>query len=305
MVYKAFGLKILSEIPLPELPLVSRKADTPDVFIEIADLTKLWRELPAQQGKFFIKENMVMFQISNTATFCIKEGKSIIVSPMLGADEDQIRLFILGTCMGALLMQRRVLPLHGSAIAIDGKAYAIIGKRGAGKSTLTSAFLSRGYQFLSDDVIAVDYSPDGACIMVTPSYPQQKLWKESLDQFGLETSQYRSIFQRENKYVVPVPSKYFTEPLPLAGIFELVKTENGNIEIDVIRGLERLRTIRSHTFRNVLIDHLGLAEWHFNISIHLANQADLFQLRRPVIGFTANELASLILTCTKKEVEAL
>ena len=57
--------------------------------------------------------------------------------------------------MGAILMQRKILPLHGSAIAIDGKAYAIVGDSGAGKSTLASAFLKRGYQLLSDDVITV------------------------------------------------------------------------------------------------------------------------------------------------------
>ena len=52
-------------------------------------------------------------------------------------------------------MQRKVLPLHGSAIAINGKAYAIIGDSGAGKSTLALAFLNRGYRLLTDDVIAV------------------------------------------------------------------------------------------------------------------------------------------------------
>ena len=60
--------------------------------------------------------------------------------------------------MGAILMQRKILPLHGSAIAIDGKAYAIVGDSGAGKSTLASAFLNKGYQLLSDDVIAVSLS---------------------------------------------------------------------------------------------------------------------------------------------------
>ena len=77
---------------------------------------------------------------------------------MKEADEDKIRLYILGTCMGALLMQRKILPLHGSAIAIDGKAYAFVGDSGAGKSTLASAFLSKGYKLLSDDVIAVSLS---------------------------------------------------------------------------------------------------------------------------------------------------
>ena len=62
--------------------------------------------------------------------------------------------------MGAILMQRKVFPLHGSAIAINGKAYAFVGDSGAGKSTLASAFLNKGYQLLSDDVIAVSLSQD-------------------------------------------------------------------------------------------------------------------------------------------------
>ena len=44
---------------------------------------------------------------------------------MKDTGEDKIRLLFLGTCMGALLIQRKILPLHGSAIEIDGKAYAI------------------------------------------------------------------------------------------------------------------------------------------------------------------------------------
>ena len=53
----------------------------------------------------------------------------------------------LGTCMGALLMQRKIFPFHGSAIAINGKAYAIVGDSGAGKSTLASAFLKKGINY--------------------------------------------------------------------------------------------------------------------------------------------------------------
>ena len=64
-------------------------------------------------------------------------------------DEDMIRLYILRDMYGTLLMQRKILPFHGSAIAINGKAYAIVGDSGAGKSTLASAFLKEGYQLLT------------------------------------------------------------------------------------------------------------------------------------------------------------
>jgi hypothetical protein len=214
---------------------------------------------------------------------------------MKEADEDEIRLFILGTCMGAVLMQRNIFPLHGSAIAIKGKAYAIIGDSGAGKSTLASAFINQGYQLLSDDVIAVSLSEDEYTPIVTPSYPQQKLWQDSLNNFGMETSHYRSIYGRATKYNVPVPSKFFHNPLPLAGVFELVKMDNKEVEIRRIEKLERFNTLFRHTFRNSFITQLGLTQWHFNTSARIINQIDMFQLCRLTSGFSAHQLASIIL----------
>ena len=116
--------------------------------------------------------------------------------------------------MGILLMQRRILPLHGSAIAIDGKAYVFIGESGAGKSTIASSFMKKGYQLLSDDVIAVSLL-DGDKPWVIPAYPQQKLWQDSLNHFGMKTNDYMPLFDRETKYSVPVAEQFYNKPLPL------------------------------------------------------------------------------------------
>ena len=51
--------------------------------------------MDAQPGKYLMNGNSLIFQIPNTATFCIEEGKRIIVSPMVGSYEDEIRLYIL------------------------------------------------------------------------------------------------------------------------------------------------------------------------------------------------------------------
>ncbi len=300
--YKGFGLRVLSEIPLPELAQVSDEIEEEvDITILKSDMPELWYELSSPKKKLVVLENLVMFQISDIAIFSIQEGKRIVVSPMPGYEEDIVRIYVLGTCMGALLMQRKIFPLHGSAVAINGKAYAFIGDSGAGKSTLASAFLSHGYGLLSDDVIAVSFSEEGYTPLVIPSYPQQKLWQNSLDAFGMETGKYKSIYGRENKYCVPVTSKYFSEPLPLAGIFELVKTDNNMIEIQPIEKLKRFQTLFSHTYRNFLIPPLGLTEWHFNTSVSIVNQINLYQLCRPASGFSAYQLASLILDIVNKE----
>ena len=42
--YKAFGLMILSEISLPELPQINKAIENIDVIIETGDLTEVWDE---------------------------------------------------------------------------------------------------------------------------------------------------------------------------------------------------------------------------------------------------------------------
>src|SRR5690625_2743072 len=118
-----------------------------------------------------------MVRMTDVGNNKIENGKSISVSPFEGSDDGQIRLNILGTCMGVILMQKKILPIHGSCIAIKGKAYEIVGDSGAGKSTLASTFINQGFQLLTDDVIAVKLSEDNIPI-VTPSYPYQKLWQD-------------------------------------------------------------------------------------------------------------------------------
>lgn len=293
--YKAFGLKVVSEVALPELIEVSIPEGLQgDVDVKITDLTITWLKQAIPNKYFVIKEKLCLFKVPGVAIYLIQNGSEIFVSPLEDSNEDQIRLYILGTCMGAILMQRKILPLHGSAVAIGGKAYAIVGDSGAGKSTLASAFLDKGFQLLSDDVIPVSFSEHNTPI-VTPAYPQQKLWLESLTRFGMEAANYRPIFKRENKFTVPVSLQFVDTPLPLAGIFELIKTEKHEIEISPIRNMERFYTLFQHTYRNFFVTQSGLMDWHFKTSAHVINKIDLYRLERPTSRFTANELADLIL----------
>ncbi|WML25171.1 aldolase [Neobacillus sp. OS1-33] len=303
VVYKVFGLNVVSDIFLPELIQISDQIEKVDVRILIEDLTKSWSESEKTHGDFIVKENLVMFQIPSIATFSIEDGNKIIVSPLAGSIEGEIRLFILGTCMGVILQQKKILPLHGSAIEIDGRAYAFIGNSGAGKSTLASAFLNNGYRLLTDDVIAISLSQEDIPF-VTPSYPQQKLWQESLNEFGMDHQKYHPLFERETKYAIPVHSQFSTDTIPLGGIFELVKSNNEETEIHVLNGLERLHTMFYHTYRNFMIAPSGLMNWHFNTSAQIVRKINFFQIRRPSSYFTAHDLPAYILKTLKIEFES-
>lgn len=301
LIYKAFGYTVSSEIRLSELSLINEETRV-DITITFSDLTGQWEQLSKNEDDFFvIQENLIMFRMPGTAIFSIENGNEVKVSPLENSQEDHIRLYLLGTCMGAILMQRKILPLHGSAVAINGKVYALVGDSGAGKSTLASAFLKRGYKLLSDDVIPVSFNEDNIPV-VTPAYPQQKLWIESLQQFGMEADTYRPIVDRETKFAIPVANQFVTETMPLAGVIELVKTEKDDIEIQPINKLQRFHTLFYHTYRNFFISPLGLMEWHFNFTARMLNKIELYQLERPTNRFSANDLTETILSTITKEV---
>lgn len=302
--YKAFGCMMLSDIPFPELPAWEGSEghlDAQGISVELAELTDEWSALSQPGRSSYAAPGRVMFRVPGTAIYDIQDGRHIAVCPEKEADQDELRLFILGSCMGAALMQRGLLPLHGSAVAIDGQAYGIVGDSGAGKSTLAAAFLQAGFPLISDDVIALDFSGDYPKPLVIPSYPQQKLWQQSLDGFGISNESLRPIFRRETKFAVPLKAGYHSRPLPLAGIFELIKSDREEPVLAPVAKLDRLSLMRRHTYRHFWLDRLGMTDWHFRMTAGLASRIDVYKLERPTSGFTAPELVKRMLHILSKE----
>lgn len=291
--YKSFGLEITSEICFPELFETNFEGHG-DLDIEIGNLSEIWNEKVNPNSQVFVKKYLVLFKIPGLAIFCIQNGKSIIFSPELNADQEKVRLYLLGTCMGTLLLQKKILCLHGSAVAIDGKAYAFVGESGAGKSTIAAAFAVKGYQLISDDVIAINFD-DQNNPLVMPSYPQQKLWEESLIEFGMNSKNYKPLFERETKYAVPVKNP-IKVPIPLAGVIELNVLENDStINYERLDGLHRVQTLFRHTYRSSFIRKLELSNWHFREIVKLINKIKMSKLSRPKNQFTAHEMVSMVL----------
>lgn len=299
--YRSFGLQVESEIPLPELPHAGQRSEAlpPDLVITKLDLTNRWLSLHPDSDYIAITENTVYVRVPDTGIFGMESGNTIYVSLFPEANQDKVRLYLLGTCMGIILMQKRILPLHGSAIEIDGKAYAIVGQSGAGKSTLSTYLLNKGYRLLSDDLIAVTIDEQDSPI-VMPSYPQQKIWQETIDLLGMSSTGYKPLFERETKFAVPVSERFCHEPLPLAGVFELVKDDK-DAALTPIDGLERFQTLLHHTFRRSLVQPLGLMEWHFGTLARFANRILMNRLIRPPGKPSVQELADLLLQSTKEE----
>lgn len=299
--YTTFGLIVESVLPLPELEKLTDIEKEADITIKKKDLSNVWSKInPLIRTSFVVEGNGVMFEVPGLAVFSIENGKTITFSTYGSDKDDKIRLYILGSCLGILLMQRKILPLHGSAIAIEGKAYAFIGESGAGKSTLASSFVKKGYKLLSDDVVAItlteEYQP-----WVIPSYPQQKLWQESLNAFGMNSTDYQPLFDRTTKFSIPVQTDFYNKPLPLGGIFELAGADIVSIDLQPIEKLHRFQVMHLHTYRRSLIERMNMMDWHFKICAKCMNAVPIYRLRRPTSTFTAHEIVTTVLSVIKGE----
>ena len=52
--YKVFGLRVLSEIQLPELPRINEQEETREVIIRTADLFQKWSEFTNTEQNFVV-----------------------------------------------------------------------------------------------------------------------------------------------------------------------------------------------------------------------------------------------------------
>lgn len=298
-IYTAFGLNISSEYLLPELPQTYCKESEIDVTIECGELSEYWESLGPQEDYYTVNNGDVAFKMPGTAIFLVKQGNNIIISPIDGSDERMIRVYLLGSCMGALLLQRKILPLHGSAVVINGNAFAFIGHSGAGKSTLAAAMLNIGLPLLTDDVIPVTLNEQNIPIII-PAYPQQKLWKKSIDALGLDALSYSPLYQEVDKYAVPVTSQFSPEAVPLAGIFEIIVSRNDITEIRPVLGLHRFPVLFNHTYRNYLVPLLNLEDWHFKMSAQIISKVSFMKITRSNSVFTADDLTAQIINLIQK-----
>lgn len=69
--------------------------------------------------------------------------------------------------------------LHASAVSDRGKALAFLGRSGVGKSTLCVNLVSSGFEFLTDDGLALEEDPDGHW-QCHPGPPLYRLWPSAL-----------------------------------------------------------------------------------------------------------------------------
>ena len=203
--YHAFALHWTSEgLLIPELPGAQchslKATPSPSISIKEED-PQCWPALPpGPHDTPFLRVGRgdLRLTVDGIGRFRISNSDQITWHKADGTVSDQdLRTFLLGSAVGALLIQRGMLVLHGNALERNGQAIVCLGHSGAGKSTLAYALMQQGWRLLADDLVAI--TPDG---QVLPGIPRIKLWHDATKAFGLDSEALPPIRQGMNKYLL-------------------------------------------------------------------------------------------------------
>jgi len=218
----AFGLRWASDVPLH--PFAEATLDEP------ADVTIGRVAALAPRDPVVTIANAIL--CSDGIRFAMDDGVTVDIYPpnrvdwMAGPDwSGRFQPQFFGTLTALLLAWRGTVPIHGTAVEIDGKAWLICGKSGAGKSTLGAALVASGAaRLISDDLSALD-RVDGAVPSLYAGRPGMRLFPaiaRLMEQAGAGTAHSEP---GNDKLIVEPPRVAPLPPIPLAAVILLGESE--------------------------------------------------------------------------------
>ena len=275
------GLEIVSDLPIPEWDVFeySKPSNNIDVFISLEN--SLNEESKIEENLPFISSNNYRFYIPSIGTYRVENGRKITVAPVSGANPQAVRLYLLGSAMGALYYQRGFLSIYASVLQIGNTSVAFCGTVGAGKSTMVAHLTRKGYNLVCDDLCRLDLSKKDQ-ISVWPAAPSFKLWQDTIDSLGWDNKTMERDHVRYDKFHVPLgdehPLKYPMEPIPLSAIYIL---DWGEWSIKRLYAQDALtRFITAATYRHELIEPMNILGSYWGNCLKVATHVPIFELNR-------------------------
>lgn len=269
--YCAFGLRIAADFPLPELR-VDRAGGSADVTVTAGPLP------PGPSGHHLqVEGRTATLWVSDAdATYRMEDGRRVVVDSRGRAIGRNVRLYLLGSALGAILHQRALLPLHACALEIEGRGVAVLGRSGAGKSTLSAWLVDRGARLLSDDVCVVRARGQG--FVAEPGIPRLRLWREAIRARGDDPDLYPRSFEDWDKHDVPAQASALAGPAALAGLFLL--EEAPEIGFERLGGAAAVEALSANTYRGSYVSAMGRAAEHLGQCVALARGVPIERFSR-------------------------
>lgn len=214
--YSAYGLTLASDLPLPDLLPGAGRADV-HIWIAGSKRSESSGESPIQFTS--VSPTRACLTWEAVGDLLIEDGRQITINPAVEADNESLRLFVLGAGLGVLLHQRGLLVLHASGVAVMGQAVGFLGAKGWGKSTTANALYQRGHALIADELLVMHFDDHGRALAM-PGSSHMKLWADALVGSGADPESADPVAPGADKYYVRA-SNPVREEIPVRRLYLL------------------------------------------------------------------------------------
>lgn len=293
--YEAYGLVIASELELAGLRAAPAGHAAPEVSIRLGTVDPELPDAVVCAGYFSTAAAAFQLDIASAARYRVREGREIVVDPYPETDPARVRLFLLGSALGALLYQRRLLLLHGSALDTPWGTMVFVGAQGEGKSTLAAHLHRRGYALRSDDVCAVTRGAAGG-FEAQPALPLMRLCEDALAQLeGLPGHAREATFDVD-KFVVALRQPGVAGASRITAVHLLTSHEDAEITLCPMRGFDRMNLLMGNLYRPEYLRGMASAGEVMRVAAALVAETPVYEVRRPRDIARMDEILDLLET---------
>ena len=290
--YQVFGFSVESGIECPQL-LSAPPSPDPDIRISYAEVPESLSDAVDRSERWQTAPGLFLLNAWPRARYMVRSGREILIQPGHQVPSETLRLVVLSAGISILLLQRRLLPVHCSAIETPLGAALFAGMSGAGKSTLAGAFLARGYRLLADDMIALD-AQDNGDVLAWSGFPHIRLWADAAQALDLPTGALRRMAPNVDKFVSPQFTRMGAASCRLNVMYVLQPRDASGFSLVALPDTQRFNAILDHTWQKAVLKGMGLRQWHFHASARIASRTYIASLARPAQPFDINAAADLI-----------
>ena len=188
--HQAYGLLIVADVPIPELPVLRVLSVRSAVRATLAGRFQRLR----LDARWYLRSRLAggatslrsgktecgyVLSFPDIADFLVDRSGSQVscCNASGGVGLQTIRHLLIDQVLPLMINLRGCEALHATAIATHRGVCAFTGPAGSGKSTLAASFVLSGYRLVCDDCLALS---QGSRVMTLPGYPGLRLWNDSI-----------------------------------------------------------------------------------------------------------------------------
>jgi hypothetical protein len=240
-----------------------------------------------RRDRVWADEDRALVRIRDLSLYVAGGDRVVVQAPDLAARSEHDYL-VYGWAARLLLWQRRRLTLHAALVVTpDGRAVALAGDSGAGKSTTTVELIRRGWRYACDDVAELALPGPQAVPFERPVH----LSDDAARLLGADPAVGRPLPWRSKRVYALEPDLLVR---PLAAVVRLSAAPVDRPVAQVLEPVEALMSLLRIGDRIGIVELPALRRAHVDWLGALVRTVPVVNLDRPATGDTVGHVADLV-----------